>query len=122
MNRGARLVVLYSEHLRSVMLVRGEATFTVAHEALRPFDLTVGNRHFGTLAATFNVRMAGRDAMELTVLEGTVTLLPSPASDTSDPTPTALTAAQTIDIESGKESARTLSEREAQARIGWHRG
>jgi len=121
MNRGSRVVVLDSQYSRSALLVRGEATFTVPHQPLRPFDLTVGDRHFNTSEATFDVRLTGRDAMEITVLDGTMTLLPSRASSIVDPLPTVLRAPEAIDIGPGNESARTLSELEAQARIGWHR-
>ena len=133
MNRGARIVVLYSEYLRAVLLEQGEATFTVAREASRPFDLTVGGRRLSTLAATFDVRVTGRDSMEITVLKGNLTVLPSHArapghsdaqgeGDMSYLAPMLLKAAQAIDIEPGKESARTLSELEAQARVAWNRG
>jgi ferric-dicitrate binding protein FerR (iron transport regulator) len=125
MNRGTRIAVLYSDHIRDVRLVRGEATFTVPREAARAFELTVGDRHFRTEAATFNVRLRGRDSIEITVLEGIVTVPPSPAVATVNPAaalggdveplvPTLLKAGQTIDTAPGKESARTL--------ITWQRG
>jgi hypothetical protein len=133
MNRGTRMVVLYSKNWRSVLLMRGEATFTVARQALRPFELTADGNAFRTLAATFNIHLTGRDAVVLTVLEGTVTMLPSRARATvnqaaprkADMTflaPSFLKARQTVDIEPGKASARTLSELEAQARIAWQGG
>lgn len=133
MNRRARIAVLYSEHLRSALLEQGEATFTVARDARRPFDLTVGGRRFSTLAATFDVRLTGRASMEVTVLDGIVHLLPTHTGVTVDsgvqaegavryPAPTLLKPAQTIDIEPGKESVHILSELEAQTRVAWNRG
>ena len=133
MNRGTRMAVLYSEHLRSVLLTRGEATFTVAHEPNRPFHLTVAGRHFETAAATLDVRLTGTEAMELTVLEGTVTVFPSRASAPVSPAapregevriviPILLQARQALDIERGEESARTLSAHEALAQVAWQRG
>jgi transmembrane sensor len=133
MNRGTRMAVVYSEHMRAVQLTRGEATFTVAHEPHRPFHLTVAGRAFETSAATFNARLNGMDAMELTVLEGTVTVFPSHARTTVQPAalregavrilvPTVLEAHQTLYIEPGEDSARTLSEHDAQTRIAWQRG
>ncbi|MGH8220614.1 MAG: FecR domain-containing protein [Steroidobacteraceae bacterium] len=128
MNRGTRMVVLG----RSVLLTRGEATFTVTPGAL-PFELTADGHPIRTLAATFNTRLTGRDAMEVTVLEGTVTVFPSHVStsvnparlsegDVRLPVPTPLHARQTLDIDPGTESVRTLSQLEAQARIAWQRG
>lgn len=128
MNRGTRIVVLG----RSAHLIRGEVTFTVAAQPPRSFDLTVGDRSFDTQSATFNVRLTGRDAMELTVLQGTVTVFPSHASamvhlaalhegDLRPPVPTLLNPHQVLDIEPGTESIQTLSQLEAQARIAWQR-
>jgi transmembrane sensor len=132
MNRGTRIAVLYSDDIRSVLLVRGEATFTVTRQAHRSFDLTVADRLFGTEASTFNVRRTGKDAIELTVLEGTVMAPAVPAvaanpaaireGDVRLPAATLLKARQMIDTASGTQSARTLSQRETQARIAWQRG
>jgi ferric-dicitrate binding protein FerR (iron transport regulator) len=132
MNRGTRIAVSYADNIRSVLLVRGEATFTVPHQPHRSFDLTVAHQLFGTDASTFNVRLTGEDAFELTVLEGTVM---APAAHAAAANPTALPegdvklpalillkARQMIDTASGAESARTLSQPETQARIAWQRG
>jgi len=129
MNRGARMVVLGG----SVTLMRGEATFTVAHRAPPPFDLTVGHRDLGTPGATFNVLLNGTDTMEITVLQGAVAVLPSRATAPVNPAThregdaklevsTLLNACQTLVIAPGTESVRTLSPLEAQARLAWQRG
>jgi ferric-dicitrate binding protein FerR (iron transport regulator) len=133
MNRGTRIAVLYSDQSRSVLLVRGEATFTVPRQAFQPFDLTVGDRHFRTMASTFNVRLTSKDAIELAVLEGVVAVRAAPAiatvhaaapgeGDAKLPVPTLLKARQMIDTGPGPDSARTLSQLEALARIAWQRG
>jgi ferric-dicitrate binding protein FerR (iron transport regulator) len=131
MNRGTRIAVLDSDQSSSVPLVRGEATFTVPRQAHRSFYLTVGVRHFGTMAATFNVRLASKDTIELTVLDGAVGVqaLSSTACtdaargcDVEPPVPTLLRARQMIDTEPGSDSARTLSLFEALAQIAWQRG
>lgn len=129
MNRGTRMLVLG----RSVALTRGEATFAVAGHGPPSFELTVGERRFDTLSAAFNVRMTGKDAMEITVLTGIVTVFPphpsasiNPAAlrdgDIELPVPTLLNPRQTLDVEPSRESLRTLSELEVQARIAWQRG
>lgn len=136
MNRRTRMVVLGG----SVRLTRGEATFTVVRHALPPFELTVGGRSLDTLSATFNVRMTGSSAMELTVLEGSVTVFPSRVtqfpsnrSTTGDrtalregevrlPIPALVNALQALDIGPDAESVTKLTQREAQARIAWQHG
>jgi transmembrane sensor len=132
MNRGTRIAVLYSDNIRSVLLLRGEATFTVPRQAHRSFDLTIADQLFGTEASTFNVRLTSKGSIELTVLEGTVMAPAAPAAaanpaalpegDVRLPAPTLLKARQMIDTASGTESVRTLSQLETQARIAWQRG
>lgn len=129
MNRGTQVLVLG----RSVRLTRGEATFIVARHALPPFELALGDLSIGTLSATFNVRITGRDAIEVTVLEGTVTVFPSngrsPANrtalrggDVRLPLPALLNTCQMLDTGPDTGSVQTLSQRGAQARIAWQHG
>jgi transmembrane sensor len=132
MNRGTRIAVLYSDNIRSVLLLRGEATFTVPRQAHRSFDLTVADQLFGTEASTFNVRLTSKHSIELTVLEGTVTEPVPPQAvlnpealrerNTRLPAPILLKARQMINSASGTQSPRTLSQLETQARIAWQRG
>jgi transmembrane sensor len=132
MNRGTRIAVSYADNIRSVLLVRGEATFTVPRQPRRSFDLTVADRLFGTEASTFNVRLTAKHSIELTVLEGTVTepvppeALVNPdalrAGNVRLPAPILLKSRQLIDSASGTRSPRTLSPLETQARIAWQRG
>ncbi len=132
MNRGARMAVVYSEHMRAALLTRGEATFTVAHEPHRPFHLRAGSRNFETLAGSFNVRLTGSDALELTVLEGQVTVFPATqiSPESAAPRagavrilqPTLLGRHQVLDIEAGQESARMLSEQDTRSQIAWQQG
>jgi transmembrane sensor len=133
MNRGTRIAVLYSDQIRSVQLVRGEATFTVPREASRSFALTVDGRFLGTVGSTFDVRLTPRSAIELTVLEGMVTVPPAPATvpvnptalregDVRPPVPILVRASQIITTQAGRESARTVPPLEAQARIAWQGG
>jgi transmembrane sensor len=132
MNRGTRIAVQYSDNIRSVFLVRGEATFTVPRQLHRSFDLTVAHQFFGTDASMFNVRLTGKDSIELTVLEGTMREPAPPAAvvnpdafragNMQPPAPILLKALQMIDSASGTQSPRTLSQLETQARIAWQRG
>lgn len=125
LNHQTRVSVWYYDTFRAAMLVRGEASFKVPHEAFRSFLLDAGGRHFETKGATFNVRLNDR-ALEVTVLEGEVTLF-APYVTGPRPThagvarPTLVKAGQTINIEPDGQSARSLSQPEAQARISWQR-
>jgi transmembrane sensor len=123
LNYGTRIAVTYASDVSCVMLVRGEATFTVPRQGRRRFIATVANREFDTAAATFNVRQTGGDATQLTVLEGVVSATARlDASAARPPAPTLLKARQSIDARDATQSATTLSPLETQARIAWQRG
>jgi ferric-dicitrate binding protein FerR (iron transport regulator) len=125
MNRGTRISVWYTENLRAGLLVRGEATFTVPHDAFRSFQLDAGGRHLGTTGATFNVRLTGQ-AIELTVFDGVVSVsAPPPTQDRTAHVAiaplTLVKGGQTIVIEPDGQFGRSLSPREGEARIAWQR-
>lgn len=71
LNRGAALAVLYTPGERRVLLERGEAHFTVAKDAARPFLVSAGGVEVRAVGTAFNVRL-GRQALEVLVTEGTV--------------------------------------------------
>jgi transmembrane sensor len=125
LNHETRISVWYYDTFRAAMLVRGEASFTVPHEDFRTFVFDVGGRHFTTTGATFNVRLNGR-AIELTVLDGEVALsAPFVAEHRTAHVavvrPTLVKAGQMVNIEPYGQSARSISQVEAQARISWQR-
>lgn len=126
LNHETRIAVWYYDEFRGALLVRGEASFTVPHEAFRTFLLDAGGRHFGTKGATFNVRLTGRE-IELTVLDGEVgvsapVVTEQRAAHVELAPPALVKAGQSIHIEPDGQSARSLSHLEAQARISWQRG
>ncbi len=125
LNHETRIAVWYNNKFRGAALVRGEASFTVRHTAFQPFVLDAGGRHFGTSGATFNIRLTSR-AIELTVLDGVVGVSAPFATEhrtahVGPAPPTLVKAGQTIDIGTVQQSARSLSQPEAQARIAWQR-
>lgn len=78
LNRGTGISVVYLEHIRSVLVARGEALFTVAPEPHRPFHVRAAGRDFETGSATFDIRVAAPNRLSITVLAGTVTVFPAP--------------------------------------------
>ncbi len=71
LNRGAAVEVAFTATERRVTLVRGEANFTVAKDAARPFIVTAGGVAVRAVGTVFNVRLGG-DAVEVVVAEGRV--------------------------------------------------
>lgn len=71
LNRGAVAEVEYSPTERRVRLVRGEANFTVAKDAARPFVVGAGGVEVRAVGTVFNVRLDPA-AVEVVVTEGHV--------------------------------------------------
>lgn len=71
LNRGAAAETAYSPKERRVRLVRGEASFTVAKDAARPFIVSAGGIEVRAVGTVFNVRL-DHAAVEVVVSEGRV--------------------------------------------------
>lgn len=71
LNRGAAAEAAYSPTARRVRLLRGEASFTVAKDAARPFIVSAGGVEVRAVGTVFNVRLDPA-AVEVVVTEGQV--------------------------------------------------
>jgi len=71
LNTNTKLLVHYSKTRRLIELERGEATFTVSRDAVRPFDVAVGGTLVRALGTEFNVEMRPT-TITVSVLEGAV--------------------------------------------------
>jgi transmembrane sensor len=76
MNTQTELQVRYTGEHRDIRLVRGEAMFAVAHDALRPFAVRVGEWSAVAVGTAFAVRRLDEPTTDVTVTEGIVQLLP----------------------------------------------
>lgn len=116
LNRGAEVAVMFTDHLRRVRLVRGEALFSVAKDAARPFVVAVDAVEVRAVGTAFNVRF-DRAAVEVIVSEGKVQIEDAPARGTI------VTAGQaafvTLDSASVAPHVSTLSPAEIAARLAW---
>ncbi|MDX3899517.1 MAG: FecR domain-containing protein [Sphingobium sp.] len=71
LNSDSQAEVRFTDNGRKVRIVKGEASFDVAHDAARPFDVEVRSAVIRAVGTAFNVRM--RTALvELTVTHGSV--------------------------------------------------
>jgi transmembrane sensor len=71
LNTDSEVRVATTPDLRKVELVRGEASFEVAHDASRPFIVSAGNTAVRAVGTKFNVHRLD-DSVEVTVDEGKV--------------------------------------------------
>ncbi|MBL9208936.1 MAG: FecR domain-containing protein [Opitutaceae bacterium] len=76
---------------RRVTLLRGEAHFTVAPDATRPFVVSAAGVAVRAVGTAFNVRLASA-AVEVLVTEGKVVVSEPGAARPADPVPTLLAA------------------------------
>lgn len=67
----------YGDSRRTVVLIRGEALFRVAHDPKRPFQVVAGGAAITAVGTAFNVRRRD-DQVVVTVSEGSVEVTPLP--------------------------------------------
>jgi transmembrane sensor len=72
LNTQSRIRWIGSSKDRRVALERGEVLFEVAHDATRPFCVTVGNSEIRDLATEFDVYRKSNGSVVVTVLRGEV--------------------------------------------------
>ena len=132
LNTGTRMAVTYSLHARDVNLLYGEASFDVAHDPQRPFNVRAGKRVFQALGTRFNVRMLTPEKVDLTVTEGAVKVLyapprlPETPSQLRDDTiiygEATVGALEAALVEPGFQSVDKIDASELETRLAWQRG
>lgn len=73
LNTDSQVRVAYSEQFRDVVLLQGEAHFTVAPNTTREFRVTAGHGRIRAVGTAFSVYLRD-DSIDVTVTEGTVSL------------------------------------------------
>jgi transmembrane sensor len=81
LNTDSEVWVRYSEELRSVELVRGEALFDVAKNKARPFVVAAGDTNVRVVGTSFSVRRIDADPVRVLVREGIVEVFKPNAVD-----------------------------------------
>lgn len=74
LNTDSRIEVRFNKDEREIRLPRGEALFTVAHDANRPFYVVTDNARVRALGTKFNVYRQANGQTRVAVLEGIVQL------------------------------------------------
>lgn len=83
LNTNSRIKVDYGEGYRQVYLLQGEALFTVAKNARRPFRVYAGNGRIEALGTAFAVYLNGAD-VDVMVTEGRVSLASGAAAEADE--------------------------------------
>jgi transmembrane sensor len=131
LNTNSRIVVFYAPLARDVYLSYGEATFDVARDPARPFNVHAGQRVLQASGTSFNVRVFPDDNVELTVTDGQVRVLYAPQRPLNTPerlrddfmhVDTIVSAQEAALVEPTTQSVRKLEPNEMDSRLAWWRG
>lgn len=76
LNTASLVEVAYSESLREVRLIRGQALFRVARGQPRPFVVLAGDRRITATGTAFDVRLDG-PSVKVVLIEGRVEVAPA---------------------------------------------
>ncbi len=120
LNRGAAVEVVFTAAERRVTLVRGEANFTVAKDAVRPFIVTAGGVAVRAVGTVFNVRLGGA-AVEVVVAEGRVRVDPTARGIGSDARMLSVGQSTVVPLAAAEAPPQitTLTDVELAARLAW---
>jgi transmembrane sensor len=119
LNTNTTVRVAYEEGRRNVWLDKGEAYFSVVHDATRPFTVTLGDRRVTDLGTKFFIRR-DNDRIRVALVEGKArfdaTLDPTPSQQTVL-TPGDIVTATVETVSLKREQPHSLSNQ-----LGWRRG
>ena len=129
LNTDSRVEVQYTREQRNVLLVRGEALFSVARNLSRPFIVHSGDAGIRAAGTQFNVRLRDH-ATDVSVIEGGVQITPTKESPvvrntnsytrTENATaPTKIQAGEEVRVSEGK--VTRLPQRDVDISISWRR-
>ena len=117
LNAHTSLTIDLGRSVRRVRLERGEAFFTVAHNAARPFIVETAAGSVRVTGTVFDVRAMAATTTEVTVLTGSVQVRPAEAT-----TPTALSGGEQARLAGATVAVRPLSNDAVENAVAWRQG
>src|SRR5688500_14277203 len=122
LNTGTRLKVQMDDESRRVELVAGEATFSVAHDADRPFIVNAGAATVRAVGTRFNVRRRV-ESVDVLVTEGKVRVAHARYSDAPEASNSALVSAgESALIAAAHIERAPVTPMLANRALAWHHG
>lgn len=118
LNTETRLRAEISDDRRQAWLDEGEAYFSVAHDAERPFSVHMGDRTVRVLGTRFTIRRHGED-VRVVVEDGVVTL---EDGDNADHGTLVLRAGDVVSAEGVSVLRRRESAEDIAAELAWRQG
>jgi transmembrane sensor len=129
LNTNSRIRARMSSGRREIVLDRGEALFTVAHDTRRPFDVTAGDTVVRAVGTAFSVRLRDQKEVDVIVTEGRVAI--DPPDDSLDsklpqpvalPTMSTLAAGETVSVKAHRLKVRKIVDEDVTRKLAWTQG
>jgi transmembrane sensor len=129
LNTDSRIRARMSSGRREIVLDKGEALFTVAHDTRRPFDVTAGDTVVRAVGTAFSVRLRDQQQVDVIVTEGRVAIDPPDDSLNSKlPQPVALpelstlAAGETVSVKSHRMRVQKIADEDVTRKLAWTKG
>jgi transmembrane sensor len=130
LNTDSRIRVRMNSGRREIVLDRGEALFTVAHDTRRPFDVTAGDTVVRAVGTAFSVRLMDQKQVDVIVSEGRVAIdppddslnnkLPQPVAL---PTISTLAAGETVSVQAHRRlKVQKIAVEDVSRKLAWTQG
>ncbi len=121
LNTDSRIRVRMNSKRREVVLERGEALFTVAHDTQRPFDVTAGGTVVQAVGTAFCVQLREQNQVDVIVTEGRVAVDP-PDVSIADPTMANLMAGEMASVKAHRLNVQKIDDQQITHKLAWTQG
>ncbi len=129
LNTNSEIRVKLTTERREVVLSRGEALFTVAHDTHRPFDVTAADTVVRAVGTAFSVRLRDQQ-VDVIVTEGRVAIDPPddslnsklPQQQVALPTLSTLAAGETVTVKARHLNVHKIAAEDLTRKMAWTQG
>ncbi len=128
LNTNSEIHVRLGKDRREIVLIRGEALFTVAHEH-RPFDVRAGDTVVRAVGTAFSVRLGEQKQVDVIVTEGRVAIDPPDDSQNfklaqriAMPQISTLAAGESVRVNSRKLEVQKIDTENMNRKLAWTQG
>lgn len=144
LNTNSQVRVDYSDSVRKITLIKGEAHFNVAPNKKIPFQVYAGDGLVQAVGTAFTVYLQDDESVKVTVTEGTVKVLGETSLDNTQevanpidlptlhagqvgtlervPTATETKAGQSLKKTSYRQTLESIDSHELDRQLAWHKG
>ncbi len=130
LNTDSRIRARIGSRRRQVVLEKGEALFTVAHDARRPFEVTAAETIVRAVGTAFSVRLREHSQVDVLVTEGRVAIdppddktnTPSP-QQIATPAPSTLSAGEVVSVKAHRQlKIQRIANDDVTRKLAWTQG